>query len=138
MQYKIPVQIENEDPIFLGLSLRQLMILMIWFSFAYLIFTSLEPSTWAEIALIPSGLVGILTTMIAIFKQYEMTFIPFVLALILLNSFDKERKWEQGVDNFQPLDVWFLVATETKKKDSIDLSKKIDTMQDIQEKLKKI
>ena len=45
MQYKIPVQIENEDPIFLGLSLRQLMILMVGFSFAYLIFTSLEPNT---------------------------------------------------------------------------------------------
>lgn len=29
MQYKIPVQVENEDPIFLGLSLRQLMIIMI-------------------------------------------------------------------------------------------------------------
>jgi hypothetical protein len=28
MQYKIPVQIENEDTIFLGLSLRQLGIIM--------------------------------------------------------------------------------------------------------------
>ena len=76
--------------------------------------------------------------MIAIFKQYEMTFIPFVLALILFNSFDRERKWEQKTDSFQPIDIGFLVATETKKKDSVDLSKKIDTMQDIQEKLKKI
>ena len=138
MQYKIPVQIENEDPILLGLSLRQLMILMVWFSFAYLIFTSLEPNIWPEVALIPSGIVAIITLMIALFKQYEMTFIPFILALILLNSFDKERKWEQGIDAFQPLDIGFLVATETKKKDSVDLSKKIDTMQDIQEKLKKI
>jgi len=31
MQYKIPVQIENEDPIFLGLSLRQLAIMMLGF-----------------------------------------------------------------------------------------------------------
>jgi hypothetical protein len=30
MQYKIPVQIENEDPIMLWLSLRQLMIIMVW------------------------------------------------------------------------------------------------------------
>jgi hypothetical protein len=29
MQYKIPVQIENDDPIFLGMSLKQLIILMI-------------------------------------------------------------------------------------------------------------
>jgi hypothetical protein len=39
---------------------------------------------------------------------------------------------------FQPIDVGFLVATETKKKESIDLSQKIDTMQDMQDKLKKI
>ena len=114
------------------------MILMVWFSFAYLIFTSLEPNTWPEIALIPSGMIAILTVMIAIFKQYEMTFVPFVLALILHNSFDKERKWEQGIDAFQPIDIGFLVASEVKRKDSVDLSKKIDTMQDIQDKLKKI
>lgn len=40
MQYKIPVQVENEDPIFLGLSLRQLMIIMIGWGFAYMIFQS--------------------------------------------------------------------------------------------------
>jgi len=45
MQYKIPVQIENEDPIFLGLSLRQLIIIMIAFSIAYGIFTGLAPNT---------------------------------------------------------------------------------------------
>lgn len=138
MQYKIPVQIENEDPIFLGLSLRQLMILMIGFSFAYLIFTSLEPNIGPEIALIPSGIVAIIALLIAIFKQYEMTFVPFVLALILLNSFSRERRWEQWVDSFQPIDVWFLVTTEAKKKDSIDLREKMDTMQELQEKLKKI
>jgi len=31
MQYKIPVQIENEDPILLGLSLKQLAVLMVGF-----------------------------------------------------------------------------------------------------------
>jgi hypothetical protein len=30
MQYKIPVQIENEDPIVLWLSIRQLAIIFIW------------------------------------------------------------------------------------------------------------
>lgn len=44
MQYKIPVQIENEDKIFLNLSLRQIMILMIGFSVAYTLFKSLEKS----------------------------------------------------------------------------------------------
>ncbi len=138
MQYKIPVQIENEDPIFLGLSLRQLMILMVGFWFAYLIFTSLEPNTWPEVALIPSGFVALLALLIAIFKQYEMTFVPFVLAFILLKSFPKERKWEQSIDSFQPLDIGWIVASESKKKDSIDLQEKMNTIQEMQEKLKKI
>ena len=30
MQYKIPIQIENEDTIVAGLSLRQLAIMMLW------------------------------------------------------------------------------------------------------------
>ncbi len=30
MQYKIPIQIENEDTIVAGLSLRQLIIIMVW------------------------------------------------------------------------------------------------------------
>lgn len=54
MQYKIPVQIENEDPIFLGLSMRQLFTIMVGGSFAYLIFRSLEPEIGPEIALLPS------------------------------------------------------------------------------------
>ena len=58
MQYKIPVQIENEDPIFLGLSLRQLMIIMIGFGIAYLLFQNLAPQTGGEVALIPSGAIA--------------------------------------------------------------------------------
>lgn len=30
MQYKIPIQIENEDTIVAGLSIRQLVIMMVW------------------------------------------------------------------------------------------------------------
>ena len=56
MQYKIPVQIENEDPIFLWLSLRQLGIIMIGWWISYSIFGSLVNSVGFEIAIIPSGL----------------------------------------------------------------------------------
>lgn len=58
MQYKIPVQIENEDPIFMGLSLRQLFIIMIGGGIAYLVFKSLSPSIGVKIAFIPSGIIG--------------------------------------------------------------------------------
>ncbi len=138
MQYKIPVQIENEDPIFLGLSLRQLAIIMVGFWLAYGIFQTLVPNTGAEIAFIPSGIIAALTVAVAIFKIHEMTFIPFVLAVIRGNIFPKMRQWDNSVDSFQPIDVGFLSSEWEKKTDNIDMSDKASTMQELQEKLKKI
>jgi len=138
MQYKIPVQIENEDPIFLGLSLRQLTIIMIGFWVAYAIFQSLAPNTGWEIALIPSGFIAGITVAVAVFKYNEMTFVPFILSLIRLNIFPKMRKWENGTDSFQPLDIWFLSQEWLKKTDDVDMQEKIDTMSELQEKLKNI
>jgi len=138
MQYKIPVQIENEDPIFLGLSLRQLAIIMAAFSVAYVIFTSLEPNTGWEIALIPSGIIALIGVAIAIFKYNEMTFVPFVLSLIRINIFPRQRKWDNGVDSFQAIDVGFLSNIEEKTQENIDMSRKIDTIDELNEKLKKI
>lgn len=105
MQYKIPVQIENEDPIFLGLSLRQLTIIMIGFGVAYLLFENLAPQTGTEVALLPSGFIAGITVMIAVFKYNEMTFVPFILSFIRFSIFPKERSWQNTVDSFQPLDI---------------------------------
>lgn len=138
MQYKIPVQIENEDPIFLGLSLRQLAIIMVGFWIAYGIFQTLAPRAGGEIALIPSWIIWAITVAVAIFKAYEMTFVPFVLSIIRLNIFPRQRFWQNGIDSFQSLDVWFVTSDEEKKKENIDMQNKIDTMQELQEKLKKI
>lgn len=138
MQYKIPVQIENEDPIFLGLSLRQLTIIMIGGSIAYGIFQTLAPQTGWEIALIPSGFIGLITLAIAIFKFNEMTFVPFVLAFIRYSIYGNDRNWDNWVDSFQPMDIGYLSAVEEKKSENIDMSKKIDTMSSLQEKLKKL
>ena len=79
VQYKIPVQIENEDPIFLWLSLKQLVIIIIW----------------------------IFTLIVALFKHSEMTFVPFLLNLIrqIINS--EPKKWVKWVDSFQPIDIFF-------------------------------
>ncbi len=138
MQYKIPVQIENEDPIFLGLSLRQLTILMIGFWIAYLIFNTLTETTGPEIALLPSGLVAIITTAIAVFKFNEMTFIPFILSFIRFKIFPSERSWQSTIDSFQPIDIWFISHAEEKKQQNIDMNQKNDTMQELQEKLKNL
>lgn len=85
MQYKIPVQIENEDKIFLNLSLRQLTIIMIGGGFGYTVFKSLEPNVGAEVALFPTIIIIGLALVIALFRHTEMTFVPFLLNLIRLN-----------------------------------------------------
>lgn len=138
MQYKIPVQIENEDPIVLWLSLRQLAIIMIWWSIAYSLFTSLAQDLWAEIAFIPSALIAWITLMIALFKFSEMTFIPYVLSFIRFKSNIEERKWIKWVDSFQPIDIWYLTSSQSKKEEKIDFTSKIDKINELEDKLNKI
>lgn len=138
MQYKIPVQIENEDPILLWLSIRQLAIILIWWWIWYSLFTSLAPKTWAEIAAIPSILIWGIALAIAIFKYYEMTFIPLVLAFIRFKTNLEERKWIMWVDSFQPIDVWYLTGSLEKKEEKIDIASKLDKRKELEEKLNKI
>ena len=138
MQYKIPVQIENEDPIFLGLSLRQLAIIMIGGWIAYSVFNSLVQKSWPEVAAIPGVLIFIIFVFVAIFKQYEMTFVPFILSLVRLNVNARERKWDRWIDSHQALDVWYVTSYEIKKDKSIDYNSKIDKIKELEEKLQKI
>lgn len=134
MQYKIPVQIENEDPIVLWLSLRQLIILMIWLSIAYWIFSKLEPSLWTNIALLPSWLLAFIVVMIAIFKINEMTFIPFILNLLRLNINSNQRVWSKYTDSFDPLRIGIITKKSDKEIDldiwKINKKEKIDKLSD--------
>lgn len=138
MQYKIPVQIENEDPIVFWLSLRQLIIIMaggwIWYS----LFTSLEPNVWVEMAAVPGITIFLISVTIAIFKYAEMTFVPFVLAFIRFKINISERKWIKTIDSFQPIDIWLLISNDAKKEETIDFSNKIDKIKELDEKLNKI
>jgi len=138
MQYKIPVQIENEDPIVAWLSLRQLAIIMVWWSIAYSLFTSLAPALWSEIALIPSLAIAWITLMIALFKYSEMTFIPFILSFIRFKTNIEERKWQKWVDSYQPIDIWYLTSSQSKKEEKIDFTNKIDKINELEDKLNKI
>ncbi len=138
MQYKIPVQIENEDPILLGLSLRQLIILMIGWAIWYMMFNSLAPNVWWQIAAIPAIFIFGLTLIIVLFKHSEMTFIPFILNLIRLNINSDPKIWQQGVDSFEPIDIWYVTKTLEKKKKSIDTTNKKEKIEALKDKLNKI
>lgn len=138
MQYKIPVQIENEDPILLWLSLRQLSIIMVWFWIAYSIFWWLSDAVWSEIAAIPAIIIALIAVTIAIFKYSEMTFIPFVLSFIRYKVNLDTRKWNKWVDSFSALDIWFVNSTEDKSDKKIDMWNKIDKIKDLENQLNKI
>ena len=137
MQYKIPVQIENEDPIFLGLWLKQLAVIMIGWWIAFQVFDSLK-WLWKEIAAIPALLIFGLTVLIAVFKHSEMTFIPFILAIIRRNINGVQRKWVKWVDSFQPMDIWFVRSWTDKKQWEITFESKIDKLQNLEDKINKI
>ena len=137
MQYKIPVQIENEDPILLWLSLRQLSIVMIWFWIWYSIFKSLAP-IWVEIAAIPAITIAIIWVVIAIFKYSEMTFIEFLLSFIRYKVNIDNRKWVKWVDSYSLMDIWFISNIENKIDNKIDFQDKINKMKEMEDKLNKI
>lgn len=138
MQYKIPVQIENEDPIVLWLSLRQLAIIVAGWWISYSLFISIAQNAWPEIAAIPSIAIFLVAVLIAIFKYSEMTFIPFILAFVRFKTNLEERKWSKWVDSFQPLDIWFLSNIENKTDKKIDFTSKIDKIKELEDKINKI
>lgn len=137
MQYKIPVQIENEDPILLWLSLRQLTIIMISFWIWYSAFKSLIP-LWTEIATIPAIIIATIWVIIAIFKYSEMTFVHFILSFIRYKVNLDTRKWVKSVDSYSLMDIWFVTNIENKVDNKVDFNDKINKIKDIEDKLNKI
>lgn len=138
MQYKIPVQIENEDPIVLGLSLRQLTIIMVGWGLAYSIFNGLTQQVGKEIAAIPAIIIFGITLLIALFKQYEMTFIPFILALLRFNINYKERSWRQGTDSFASIDIWYVTSNQQKKDSNVTFESNADKIEKLSQQLDKL
>ena len=138
MQYKIPVQIENEDPILLWLWLKQLAVVMWWSGLWYGIFNTLQPSFWTEAALVPTVIVVWISLLIAMFKQYEMTFIPFVLAILRFNINFKERYWIQNTDSFSPLEIWNVILNEKSQEEKVDFENKMDQIKNLENSLNKL
>ncbi len=137
MQYKIPVQIENEDPIVFWLSLKQLIILVIWWWIAWSIYKSLAKIVWFEVAVLPAWIIAIITLLIVFLKVSEMTFLPYVLNLIRQSVNWWEKKWVKMVDSFEPIDIWYVTKISSKKEKKIEINKKTN-LWDLKDKLKNI
>lgn len=114
MQYKIPVQIENEDTIIAWLSLRQLGIMMAWGGLTYGVFRSLEGSFPPLVAIIIASPFAIIGILIALIKVSEMTFLPFFLNFLRLNLNGRERVWSQGTDSYTELDIGYVPMIKDK------------------------
>lgn len=114
MQYKIPIQIENEDPIVLWLSIRQLTIMMMWGGIAYVVFKSLEPQLGPRPAILFAAPFAVIGIIIALVKYAEMTFLPFVLNFFRMRLNSKERRWSMWCDGYSDMEVGYVSMTTQK------------------------
>ena len=138
MQYKIPVQIENDDPIIWPFSLKHLIILIIGWAISYMIYNWLAPWIWWEIAAIPAIFIFLIFLMIVLFKHSEMTFVPFILNLIRLNLNSDPKIWSKWVDSYEPIEIWYVSQEIEKKKNSVNTENKIKQIEELKDKINKI
>ena len=138
MQYKIPVQIENEDPIFLWLSLKKIIIIMVSFWIATSLYKGLVPVFWKKISLIPAWIIWGFWFFIAVFKYSEMTFVSFILSLLRLNINWKQRSWNKGVDSFEPIEIGYLKNIDSKIEKKVNIETKLEKLKKLEEKINKI
>lgn len=120
MQYKIPIQIENEDTIIFDLSLRQMGIIIVWVILAFGLFNKFQgtiPNT--PLFIVCVVIVGIFFV-VAKFRTHEMTFLPFMLNLARFKingngNNGQGRVWIRGVDSYSPLEVWYVQSDDSVK-----------------------
>lgn len=108
MQYKIPIQIENEDIVVVGLSMRQIIVMMLYGGAGYTIFKTLEPQIGPDLAAIVSVPIIIIGVIIALVKISEMTFLPWLLNLLRLSLNVKERIWSKGTDSYPEIMIGYV------------------------------
>lgn len=135
MQYKIPVQIENEDPIFLWLGLKQLIVIMIGWWIAFSLFDNLQTTIPKEIAAVPAVVIFLIALLVAVFKHSEMTFIPFFLNFLRSLINPNQRSWSKGVDSFQPIDIGYVANYSWAKDNKIDFQSKKEKLQNLEENI---
>ena len=111
---------------------------MIWWAFAYMIFKWLAPNLWNEVAAIPAIFIFIFTLVIVLFKHSEMTFIPFILNFIRHKTNSDPKIWVKWIDSYEPIEIWYVIKTQQKKKQTIDTTNKKEKIEALKDKLNKI
>lgn len=140
MQYKIPIQIENEDTIVAGFSLRQLAIMMLWGGMAYGVFQKLATVIGATLAMIIGIIIWLIGIVIAMIKIAEMTFLPVVLSTVRLSLNSKSRIWSVGTDSYSDLEVGYvtLAAQKAQAESNISLETRMNEDDQVNEKILKL
>ena len=113
MQYKIPIQIENEDTIIFGLSLRQIAIIIIGVIFSFGLFNKLQGQVDNVILFIICIVIIGSCFIVAKFRTHEMTFLPFLLNMARYRNNGNGRNgegrvWTRGVDSYSPLEIGYV------------------------------
>ncbi len=140
MQYKIPIQIENEDTIVAGLSLRQLAIMMLWWGIAYGIFQKLSATAWETVGLFVAIPIVITGITIALLKVSEMTFLPTIISIIRLSLNAKSRMWSHGTDSYSDLEIGYVILPNQAKlsESNKSLESRISDDHQVSEKILKL
>ncbi|MDQ1344315.1 MAG: hypothetical protein QG650_1035, partial [Patescibacteria group bacterium] len=104
----------------------------------YAIFKKLEPSVGTQAALIPCLFFAVLSIVIALFKNSEMTFLPFMLNFIRMQLNVGTRAWHKGADSYSTfVDVGF-VTSYANAKGKNELKDSHETYEKLEDKLSKI
>ena len=131
MQYKIPIQVENEDSIILGLSLRQMGIIIVGLILTFGFFNKFQDAIPKTPLIIICFVNAGIFFLVAKFRTHEMTFLPFILNLARYKINGNGAKgdgriWTRGVDSYSPLEIGYVrpdSSVDNGKKRTKDTSK---------------
>ncbi len=75
-----------------------------------MLFKSLEAGLGPQIAAVPLILCIIISLFVALFRNSEMTFLPFILNVLRLNLNTNVRVWSKGTDSFSNLEIGWVTS----------------------------
>jgi hypothetical protein len=115
MQFKVPQDVQREDRIVGPLTLRQLIICGIGFSIAYAFYVILGREYEIITALIPVGIIAIITIIFAFARPLDLVFEKWALYWIAAMVLPRKRYWLKGTGD--PSRIAY-TPTASKQKDS--------------------